>query len=266
MGLQTAIKKKTLPLRMAILRSNKIHFRLINPLYRLSIFAGHFLVSKDYRNNYFTVLKYRRHYHQRSSFTSYNRYPDLFSICKNYFSHEERVNILSFGCSTGEEVFTLNSYLPKAKITGVDINKFCLKKAVKKNNNPNISFVHSLSDDYLTCKNFSAIFCLAVLQHPENRDSSTKIAEKFTFSQFEKQLIELDSKLKAGGIFFIDYCDFNFLDTIIAKKYEPLMVSNNKVVHERPSYNSNNLKISSKNGNYRAFIKNSAEPEVGVLT
>jgi hypothetical protein len=55
---------------------------------------------------------------------------------------------------------------------------------------------------------------MAVLQHIKNREE-VNVATKFTFQQFEKQLIALDEKLKVGGLLFIDKTDFDFMQTSV---------------------------------------------------
>ena len=43
-------------------------------------------------------------------------------MAKQEFNSIEHPKILSFGCSTGEEVATLSKYIPHGSIVGVDIN------------------------------------------------------------------------------------------------------------------------------------------------
>ena len=66
---------------------------------------------------------------QVSAATLYNRYPDVFECAQevaefNFRGVNRPLNILSFGCSSGEEVKTLHElYFPSATITGVDIHR-----------------------------------------------------------------------------------------------------------------------------------------------
>src|SRR5579872_5303591 len=41
-----------------------------------------------------------------------NRYPWLFQFAAESLAHDRDLNLLSFGCSRGDEVFTLRSYFP----------------------------------------------------------------------------------------------------------------------------------------------------------
>ena len=63
--------------------------------------------------------------HQTTPLTFPNRFPEVFSECARYFGDRTNLRILSFGCSTGEEVLTLREYFPTAEIVGADINNSC---------------------------------------------------------------------------------------------------------------------------------------------
>jgi len=214
-----------------------------------------FFISASYREQSFSKIQYKKHFHQTSHQTETNRYPDLFEICQDFFKKQEVSKILSFGCSTGEEVFSLGDYLPRATIIGTDISNWCIKECLKKTVDKRFVFVHSKSEQFDRLENLNAILCLAVFQHPNNREESVDKATKYLFSQFEKQLILLDKKLKTGGLLLIDHCDFNFLETSIALKYFPLRVDNNKLFRERPLFNKSNQKISNTTEIYRVFLK-----------
>lgn len=51
-----------------------------------------------------------------------NRYPGIFSFVQSTLGAASDIRVLSFGCSTGEEVFSLRQYFPRAVIKGLDIN------------------------------------------------------------------------------------------------------------------------------------------------
>ncbi len=249
------IKSKTKNFRHSIWNSKKKVFRIIRPIYLITRFILKSLFNYEYRNQKFTYMRYKKYYYQFENSTEENRYPDLFTICQKYFKNKENVKILSFGCSTGEEVDGINKYMPNAIIVGADISHYNLKQCKKKDKKENISFVHSLSVEYKQNNNFDAIFCMAVLQHTKNREN-VSIATKFIFEQFENEIIDLDKKLNEGGLFFIDQTDFNFLDTSIRNKYFPLMVEGNiRENNTRPLFNSENIKISEINNSYRVFQK-----------
>jgi hypothetical protein len=255
MSFYNYIKEKTSDLRQKIWHSKKTTYRLIRLFYAPIHFCRMFAFSAEYRGQFFAYLKYRKHYHQVPNFTKYNRYPSLFIICKEHFKDKENLRILSFGCSTGEEVFTLNEYMPKAEIVGTDISPYNLKQCNKKPKSASISFVHSLSEEFLRSENFDAIFALAVLQHEGNRHEGVTVATQYTFEHFEEQVVALDKKLNTGGLLFIDQSDFNFLETKLRLNYFHLAVEGNKAKNNRPLFNSSNKKVADRNDCYRVFLK-----------
>ena len=231
-----------------LLRSIYFGFSWMNKLMK-------FIFSSSFRGQSISKILYKKHFHQFSHYTEENRYPDLFEICRNYLSGEANPEILSFGCSTGEEVFSLGGYLPNAKITGADISDWCIRECLKKNTGNRYNFLHSKSGEFGDLKKMNAIFCLAVFQDPNNREPLTKVAKDFTFSQFEKQLIELDKKLNHGGLLIIDQCDFDFRETELWNNYTVLKVENNTIKRERPVFNRDNERVSEITFIPRVFVK-----------
>src|SRR5215469_3620108 len=58
---------------------------------------------------------------QPYSHTLPDRYPWLFKFAARELTAAE-LNILSFGCSRGDEVFTLRRYFPRAALRGIDVD------------------------------------------------------------------------------------------------------------------------------------------------
>jgi hypothetical protein len=161
---------------------NRLLFRFIRRFWQWS----QIVIDGSYRNRILTKISYGRYYHQQVIFTSPNRYPLVFRACADYLASVKNPRILSFGCSTGEELFSIGEHIPDAQIMGVDINNWCLKQCRKMNKNPNYSFHHRLSKEFEVADGFDAIFCMAVFQRTENRTSSdNSVAVGFRFDQFE---------------------------------------------------------------------------------
>lgn len=164
--------------------------------------------------------------------------------------------LLSFGCSTGEEVFTLAEYLPHADIVGVDINEWCLAECRRKDSQHRHTFHHRRSSVFESAQDFDAIFCLAVFQHPENRNNpDNAVAAGHTFDQFEREVALLDAKLKSGGLFVIDHADFSFAHTASAANYTPLDVATSRRLRIRPIYGRDNHKLADRHESHRIFVK-----------
>ena len=212
-----------------------------------------------FRSETFTGKFFGKEVYQRVTFTISNRYPLIFRMCADCFLNQNISNpsILSFGCSTGEEVFTIGEYLPHAKITGVDINSWCIRQCLKVNRNPNFSFLNRNSKKFENATLlFDAIFCMAVFQRTENRtERNNQIAQGHTFEQFEKEIDVLDVKLKVDGLLIIDHSDFSFTDTVCVLRYNPLEFDKNRLIRERPLYDKNNRKVADTQFNYRVFVK-----------
>ena len=70
---------------------------------------------------------------QESNATEFNRYPSIFSIVREISIDRGKdcgIEVLSFGCSSGEEVASLDSiYLENSKLVGVDVSYSAIAKA-----------------------------------------------------------------------------------------------------------------------------------------
>ena len=203
-----------------------------------------------------TSWRYRYEYYQRSTFTSRDRYPEIFEACRGHLDLIQSPRILSFGCATGEEVFTLAEYLPEARIVGVDINPWCIQRCNSRNHSERNSFLARFSSEFGRMSDFDAILCLAVLQRSENRASSENAESTgIEFCQFEREIEQLDAKLKLGGLFIIDHADFDFMDTSCSSRYDILDFAENRVRRNRPRFDRNNRRVSDVQYSYRIFVK-----------
>lgn len=215
--------------------------RLIaDPAFRWSV-----LGAKTHSGNYF----------QKETYTTINRYPLVFRAVADYLSAHKAPKILSYGCATGQEAYTLSQYLPGANILGIDVNQWCVKKAHQTYGTSQISFCLPSDDTYLQALDFDAILCMAVFQHTANRKNNSKIASNISFQSFENELIKLDKKLKTGGLLIIDHADFRFQDTLLATRYKPLDFPQNLITRNRPAFNRHNERIADQQRIYRTFIK-----------
>lgn len=160
--------------------------------------------------------------YQVSTTTRYNRYPKIFIACKWYHTEKlasKSLNILSFGCSTGEECFSLAEYFPLAKILGVDINRDVLDLCNRKNTNQNISFLHSNCNDVNNVGPFDIIFCMSVLCKWTDTENKQNISNIYSFSKFQNTVEELDKILVKGGLLVIYNSNFRFSESSIYHKY-----------------------------------------------
>ncbi len=188
-------------------------------------------------------------YHQISSFTLPDRYPQLFEFARNHIKEKDykELRILSFGCSTGEECFSLATYFPEAQIIGLDINQKCLDEAKSKNQNPNITFYKS--NDMVLRENgpYDLIFCMSVLcKWPATRYIDN-IKGLYPFEKFNEHIQKLDSLLQPGGILFVTNANFRISDTSIYKNYTTHISPVGTEADLVPKFSSNHKKLHVEN-------------------
>jgi chemotaxis methyl-accepting protein methylase len=175
-------------------------------------------------HNYWQLWKsqlnkyYRRLYaqqHQLTSTTATDRYPELFTEAKEAQGNNKNIKILSFGCSTGEECFSLKKYFPGASIIGVDINRQNLKKAASKNIFKDVKFLNSTEENIKTEGNYDLIFCLSVLCRWEDTKYVDNCEKLYSFKKFESTLLMLTDNLLPNGLLVIYNSNFRFEDTSV---------------------------------------------------
>jgi len=240
------------PFKKTIYISALLLWRFFTIPYRL-------IFHSNYRS--LLLLKYFKKHdvHQISNYTALDRYPDLFSTCKALMQGKDSLKILSFGCSTGEEVFTLREYFPDAFIVGVDINKKNIKNANCQNRDNKIVFSYDIEKVCVENGPFDIIFALAVFQRTENRNESTFDSSKiYPFEKFNGKLTKLNSHLKPNGLFVIDHTDYLFEDSDVAINFHPLK-GEHIIVHERYLFDRDNQKMSDYVMSHRIFIKKEFE-------
>lgn len=175
---------------------------------------------------------------QISTFTNYNRYPDIFKEISNITPSTNK--ILSFGCSTGEECETLQElYFPNVNIVGLDINKKIINNNnIKKNKYKNIEYYSDIKD---ISGNFDLIVANSVMCiWPEQYNNIYK------FETFEKTLKVIDSLLNKNGYLCIYNSKYLFCETeLFNNKYEKVKTLYNDTGFVT-KYHKNNNKIDYK--------------------
>ncbi|MEH7380065.1 methyltransferase domain-containing protein [Bacillus sp. JJ1533] len=184
-----------------------------------------FFTDTEFRSILLLQIFSSKSVHQTTPLTYMDRYPKIFSACRDYFGNKQDLKILSFGCSTGEEVLTLRRYFPNAQIVGADINKHSLDICRMLPMDDKITFVHSYFSEIKKHGDFDAIFCMAVLQRKPHYIASqgiTSLKNIYPFEKFEKQIRELDELVKEQGLLVVHYTQYSLFDTSVASKYEAL--------------------------------------------
>lgn len=156
--------------------------------------------------------------------TSPDRYPYVFAFVRDQIGQRVDARLLSFGCSTGDEVASLRRYFPSARIRGIDISRANIKACRKRrdlSNDPDVDFVKAGSAASEPESHYDAIFCMAVFRHGRlGGRSAGSCADLIDFRAFERTVTELAQRLKPEGILVIDHTNFRFTDTAVSGAFE----------------------------------------------
>ncbi|HEY3823259.1 MAG TPA: methyltransferase domain-containing protein [Bryobacteraceae bacterium] len=192
--------------------------------YRSIVAPLRFCTDGGYRSVLWLRLLRSQELHQTTALTEMDRYRQIFTVAQDYFAGKPDLRILSYGCSTGEEVLTLRSYFPDAVITGVEINRHSLAKA-RKQAGDGMVFLEALPAKPGDQDHFDAIFCMAVLQRTPMRivqEKITNLTGIYPFEKFDHKVTELDAWLKRDGLFILRHSQYRFPDASAASRYAPL--------------------------------------------
>lgn len=170
---------------------------------------------------------------QISHATSINRYPNIFKEIKSIIPSPKQ--ILSFGCSTGEECITLQElYFPTIKIIGLDISEEVITNNKNKNKFKNIEYYSKV--DNISEKS-DLIFANSVLcRWPESEG-------EYTFELFENTLKIIDNLLNKDGYLCIYNSKYLFTETDLFKNKYKYVDTNYKETGFVTKYHKNYKKI-----------------------
>lgn len=155
-----------------------------------------------------------------------DRYPVIFSRVQRELG-ERAADILSFGCSTGEEVFTLRRYFPQARIKGIDINRANIAMAERRlaaAPDAGISFAVASSTQGEAAGAWDAVFCMAVLRHGSlGNPGVTRCDHLLRFADFENAVADFSRCLRPGGLLAMAHNHFRFSDTRTSADFETVL-------------------------------------------
>lgn len=186
-----------------------------------------------------------------------DRHPEFFTLAQRKLANIAAPRILSYGCSTGEEVFTLARYIPHARIDGLDINPRSIgiaQRAVEAGDVDRIHFACASAppEDVAI---YDAIFCLSVLRHGRlDHEQIEDCSHILPFSRFAEVIEALDRTLKPGGLLFLWGSNFRFADTETAKNYSHIPTPD-KPAQPGLFYGPDNLRLAIKSTQEFLFEK-----------
>jgi 2-polyprenyl-3-methyl-5-hydroxy-6-metoxy-1,4-benzoquinol methylase len=175
-----------------------------------------------------------RHLRRRAEgqFQPYNhtlpdRYPWLFDFAAAKLWDMAAPRLLSFGCSIGEEVFSLRRRLPAAAIKGIDIDPAniaaCLTRASRAND-VQMAFEVGSSAQHERRDHYDAVFCLAMLCHGDLTVSGARRSKPLMrFRDFEQTVTDLARCVKPRGLLFLHTTNFRFCDTTAAQGFDVVL-------------------------------------------
>jgi hypothetical protein len=143
--------------------------------------------------------------------TFFGRHWSEHAVLRRYVPTDHDLSVLSFGCSTGEELLTLRTLFPGAHIFGCDVDWHGLQAARALVGNRAVIF-ESRPNTVLGHGPYDVIVCNSVLLSPSRLEASLWL----------DAVSLLDAALKPGGILQIINSHIPFRFHPKAASYEPL--------------------------------------------
>jgi SAM-dependent methyltransferase len=179
------------------------------------------LATSERRSILWTRAMHRDSVHQSTTYTCEERYPEIFNLAATLAPDAER--ILSFGCSTGEELIALRRRFPEAQIVGAEINprsrRIARRRLADDSRTQIVSSAHGT---------FDIIFALAVLQREPHKIAEMEIVDlspHYGHERFDGAVRDLARMLKPGGLFCIANAHYRIEDSSVARQFEPIAAS-----------------------------------------
>ena len=172
------------------------------------------------RSVLWTRLIHGERVHQTTPDTGEERYPTLFDFLAEVMPQARR--ILSFGCSTGEELVSLRRRFPAAEIVGAEINRRSRRLAAKRTaGDPSTSVV---APENVRGK-FDLVLALAVFQREPHKIAEMEVEDlspHYPFERFDRAVCELAAVLNSGGLLCIENAHYRLEDSSVAATFEPV--------------------------------------------
>lgn len=174
-----------------------------------------FTELKEFKDSISRNIKKQLNPGQTSNYTEYDRYPEIFDDVLKITWSNSPSQILSFGCSTGDECRVLRElYFPESKIIGFDIDKEIIAKNIITNQHKNINYYSDIND--ITTKS-DLIFAMSVLCiWPEDKHPDT--FKDYNYNEFVSTVSVIDEQLNLNGYLCIYNTKYLFVETDIFKK------------------------------------------------
>jgi SAM-dependent methyltransferase len=166
------------------------------------------------RARLWTAIVHRREIHQTSPDTSDERYPELFDLAAELMPKASR--ILSFGCSTGQELVALRRRFRDAELVGAEINPRSRRMAgrrVRHDARAKVVAPAGIEGE------FDLIFALAVLQREPHKIAELEVEDLtpfYPFGRFDNAVSGLAKRLRHGGFLCVTNAQYRVEDSAAA--------------------------------------------------
>jgi SAM-dependent methyltransferase len=239
-------------------RSENPKTRAFRPLWALRLLMR---LARDpvYRHMMRLYWWPRRDAFQPFSDTRPDRYPAIFKFVRSELGTDHPVALLSFGCATGEEVFSLRRYFPRATIKGIDINPGSIvvaRRRLAAEPDPGLSFACGASTADEPAARYDAIFCMAVLRHGGlGAPGVVRCDPLLRFDDVAGALADFHRCLKPGGLLIVRHSNFRVCDTPIGTEFETVLSVPNRGAPTTPIFGPDNRLMSGLDGSDTVFRK-----------
>ncbi|OYY70909.1 trans-aconitate 2-methyltransferase [Sphingomonas sp. 28-63-12] len=155
--------------------------------------------------------------------TGPDRYPALFGLIRMMIDDSPDRSLLSFGCSTGEEVASLRRLFTQAQITGIDISAdriaLCRRRLLPALGG-GTRFEIAPSTTSQAPASHDAVFAMAVFRHGGLSNGPASATPLLRFDRFAAEVAHIAACLKPGGYLIIRHANFRVEDTAAAAEFD----------------------------------------------
>ena len=198
------------------------------PGFGLWVLLRELLAGGEHREAAVARILRPRNLFQPYTTTEPERYPEELARVADELPADRRdaPRILSFGCSSGDELLTLATRFPQARITGIDINPLAVRRARRRMAEAGladrVTVIRAGDASGEPEAAYDVVLALAVLRHGWLNAGPETCGEHLRFADFDATVTGLCRTLRPGGLFVIRHANFRFGDAAGAVDFEPV--------------------------------------------